>query len=93
LPGGGKGVFERAEQKERLYTWTDIHKSLERFTQLHISRFATENPDEFIKLDIRSVQQYQHKAVSLWRGIRRRCRIGYACKEQDILLYCEAEAR
>ena len=63
-----KVYFERAEQKERLYNWPEIHKSLERFTQLHISRFATENPDEFIKLDIRSVQQYQHKAASLWAG-------------------------
>jgi transcription-repair coupling factor (superfamily II helicase) len=41
-----KVFFERAEQKERLYNWPDIYKSLERFTQLHISRFATENPDE-----------------------------------------------
>ena len=88
-----KVYFERAEQKERLYNWPDIHKSLERFTQLHISRFATENPDEFIKLDIRSVQQYQHKAASLWAGHKEAlAELVAVAKEQEVLLYCEAEA-
>ncbi|MGD1043469.1 MAG: transcription-repair coupling factor, partial [Sedimentisphaerales bacterium] len=88
-----KVYFERAEQKERLYNWPDIHKSLERFTQLHISRFATENPDEFIKLDIRSIQQYQHKAASLWAGHKEAlAELVSLAKEQEVLLYCEAEA-
>ena len=88
-----KVYFERAEQKERLYNWPDIHKSLERFTQLHISRFATENPEEFIKLDIRSVQQYQHKAASLWAGHKEAlAELVALAKEQEVLLYCEAEA-
>ncbi|MGA2323338.1 MAG: transcription-repair coupling factor [Sedimentisphaerales bacterium] len=88
-----KVYFERAEQKERLYNWPDIHKSLERFTQLHISRFATENPDEFIKLDVRSVQQYQHKAASLWAGHKEAlAELVAVAKEQEVLLYCEAEA-
>ena len=88
-----KVYFERAEQKDRLYDWPEIHKSLERFTQLHISRFATENPDEFIKLDIRSVQQYQHKAASLWAGHKEAlAELVELAKHQDVLLYCEAEA-
>ncbi len=88
-----KVYFERAEQKERLYNWPDIHKALEQFTQLHISRFATENPDEFIKLDIRSVQQYQHKAASLWAGHKEAlAELVSLAKEQEVLLYCEAEA-
>ncbi len=88
-----KVYLERAEQKERLYNWPDIHKSLERFTQLHISRFATENPDEFIKLDIRSVQQYQHKAASLWAGHKEAlAELVALAKEQEVLLYCEAQA-
>jgi transcription-repair coupling factor (superfamily II helicase) len=88
-----KVYFERAEQKDRLYNWPAIHKSLERFTQLHISRFATENPDEFIKLDIRSVQQYQHKAASLWAGHKEAlAELVALAKEQEVLLYCEAQA-
>ncbi len=88
-----KVYFERAEQKDRLYNWPEIYKSLERFTQLHISRFATENPDEFIKLDIRSVQQYQHKAASLWAGHKEvLAELVSLAKEQDVLLYCEAQA-
>jgi transcription-repair coupling factor (superfamily II helicase) len=88
-----KVYFERAEQKERLYNWPEIHNALARFTQLHISRFATENPDEFIKLDIRSVQQYQHKAASLWAGHKEAlAELVSLAKEQEVLLYCEAEA-
>ncbi|MGD0572810.1 MAG: transcription-repair coupling factor [Sedimentisphaerales bacterium] len=88
-----KVYFERAEQKDRLYDWPQIYKSLERFTQLHISRFATENPDEFIKLDIRSVQQYQHKAASLWAGHKEAlAELVELAKHQYVLLYCEAEA-
>ncbi|MGA2171769.1 MAG: transcription-repair coupling factor [Sedimentisphaerales bacterium] len=85
--------FERAEAKNRLYNWPDIHKAIERFTQLHISRFATGDPAEFIKLDIRSVQQYQHKATSLWAGHKEAlAELVALAKEQDVLLYCEAEA-
>jgi transcription-repair coupling factor (superfamily II helicase) len=88
-----KVYFERAEQKDRLYNWPDIHKSLERFTQLHISRFATENPDEFIKLDIRSIQPYQHKAASLWAGHKEMlAELVAMAKKQEVLLYCEAQA-
>jgi transcription-repair coupling factor (superfamily II helicase) len=85
--------FERAESKDRLYNWPDIHKALERFTQLHIARFATGDPGEFIKLDIRSVQQYQHGATSLWASHKEAlAELVEQAKQQDVLLYCEAEA-
>ena len=86
--------FERAEAKNRLYNWPDIHKAIERFTQLHISRFATGDPAEFIKLDIRSVQQYQHKATSLWAGHKEAIAelVAEAKQGKHVLLYCEAEA-
>lgn len=85
--------YERAEKRDRLYDWQQIHATLGQFTQLHISRFAAENPDEFIKLDIRSVQQYQHKAASLWAGHKEAlAELVELAKKQDVLLYCEAEA-
>jgi transcription-repair coupling factor (superfamily II helicase) len=86
--------FERAEAKDRLYDWADIHKAMERFTRLQVCRFATGNPEEFIKLDIRSVQQYQHKAASLWAGHKEAIAelVALARQEQEVLLYCEAEA-
>jgi len=91
---GVEGPSRSRKTKSRLYSWPDIHKSLERFTQLHISRFATGDPNEFVKLDIRSVQQYQHKAMSLWSGHKEALAelVALARQRQDVLLYCEAEA-
>ncbi len=89
-----KVYYERAEGKSRLYNWPEIHKAVERYTQLHISRFATGDPAEFIKLDIRSVQQYQHKAVSLWAGHKEAIAelVAEAKQDKHVFVYCEAEA-
>jgi len=89
-----KVYFERAETKNRLHNWPDIHKAIERFTQLHISRFATGDPAEFVKLDIRSVQQYQHKVASLWAGHKEAIAelVAEAKQGKHVLVYCEAEA-
>jgi len=91
----GRVYYERAEAKDRLYDWPEIHKAIEGFARLHISRFATGEPTEFIKLDIRSVQQYQHKATSLWAGHKEALSEIVALAEkpgQKVLLYCEAQA-
>ncbi len=89
-----KVYFERAESKQRLYDWPDISRSLERFTQLHISRFATGDPAEFIKLDIRSIQQYQHKATSLWAGHKEAIAelVSEAKQGKQVFVYCEVQA-
>jgi transcription-repair coupling factor (superfamily II helicase) len=90
-----KVYYERAESKERLFDWSDINKSLEQFTQLHISRFATGDPTEFIKLDIRSVQQYQHPgAPGLWAGHKEAIAelVSEAKQGKHVFVYCEAEA-
>jgi transcription-repair coupling factor (superfamily II helicase) len=86
--------YERAEAKERLYDWAEIHKAIEQFTQLHISRFATGEPAEFIKLDIRSVQQYQHaSATGMWAGHKEAlAELVELAKKQEVMLYCEQEA-
>jgi transcription-repair coupling factor (superfamily II helicase) len=39
---------ERAEDTSRLYSWSDIYKAIEKFTQLHICRFATAEPGDFL---------------------------------------------
>jgi transcription-repair coupling factor (superfamily II helicase) len=89
-----KVYFERAEAKDRLYNWPDISKAIERFTQLHIARFATGDPAEFIKLDIRSIQQYQHKQALVWAGHKESLAelVAEAKQGRKVLIYCEAEA-
>ncbi|GAG41456.1 unnamed protein product, partial [marine sediment metagenome] len=59
---------ERAEDTSRLYSWADIYEAIAKFTQLYICRFATSEPGDFLKVDIKSVQRFQHKATSLWAG-------------------------
>ncbi len=91
--------LERVEDTARLWSWEDIYRALERFTQLHVCRFAAQGPalgagDEFLKVDVRSVQQYQHKQASLWAGHKQALAelVAEAKKGKRVLLYCDAEA-
>jgi len=85
---------ERAEDTSRLYSWTDIYEAAARFTQLHICRFAAGQPSDFLKVDIQSVQRFQHKAASLWAGHKEALEelVAEAKNDKKVLLYCEAEA-
>jgi len=84
----------RIERAARLYTWSDIHNSAAGFTQLRICRFATGETSQFLKLDIKSIQQFERKATSLWAGhkaaleeLLERTRQG-----SKVFLYCESPA-
>ncbi|MHC4574170.1 MAG: transcription-repair coupling factor [Planctomycetota bacterium] len=85
---------QRVEDSGRLYRWEDIYKALGRFRQLHICRFATSAADDFLKVDVRSVQQFQHKATSLWAGHKAALEelVQQAKQGKKVLLYCESPA-
>ena len=85
---------ERAEDAGRLYSWGKIHEAAAKFTQLHLCRFATTAPEEFLKVDIKSVQQFQHKAASVWAGHKQALQelISEAKNGKKICLYCESAA-
>ncbi len=85
---------ERAEDTSRLYSWADIYEAIAKFTQLYICRFATSEPGDFLKVDIKSVQRFQHKATSLWAGHKEALEelVTEAKNGKQVLLYCEAEA-
>jgi len=85
--------LERVDDPTRLYTWTDIHKALAGFQQIHISRFGA-SVSEPIQLAVQSVQQFQHKAVSTWSGHKAALE-ELAAKAQAgtcVRLYCESSA-
>jgi transcription-repair coupling factor (superfamily II helicase) len=84
----------RADHAERLYGWSDIYASVERFTQLHICRFAADEPSDYVKVGVKSVQQFERKATSLWAGhkaalddLTQQAQAG-----KHVLLYCESPA-
>ncbi len=89
-----KVYFERSENTERLYSWSEIYKAANNYTQLHLCRFAAANADDFLKVNVKSVQQYQHKATSVWSGHKAALEelLTEAKKGKEVLLYCESEA-
>jgi transcription-repair coupling factor (superfamily II helicase) len=89
-----KVFLDRAEDPARLYSWQDIYKAAGHFTQLHICRFATAQTDDFLKVDIKSVQQFQHKATSVWAGHKAALEelLAEAKQGREVLLYCESPA-
>ena len=89
-----KVFLERVDDASRLYGWPDIYAAAGRFAQLHICRFATTQPDDFLKVDVRSVQQYQHKATSVWAGHKEALEdlVAEARGGKHVQLYCESAA-
>jgi len=84
---------ERVERANRLYNWPDIYKAAKRFTQLHICRFASAE-DDFLKVDVRSVQRFQRNATSVWAGHKAALEqlVQEAKRGKKVYLYCEASA-
>ncbi|MHC4456005.1 MAG: transcription-repair coupling factor [Planctomycetota bacterium] len=87
--------LERLSDMTQLYSWMDIYSAIERFTQLHLCRFATSTAGDFLNADIKSIQQFQHKAASLWQGskdallqLAQRAKQGAA-----VCLFCESPAQ
>jgi transcription-repair coupling factor (superfamily II helicase) len=89
-----KVFLERVEKPQRLYRWADIYEAISNFTQLHICRFAGSPEQDWLKLSVKSVQQFQHKATSLWAGHKEALEelTQQAKGGKKVLLYCEAEA-
>ncbi|MFQ6035341.1 MAG: transcription-repair coupling factor, partial [Sedimentisphaerales bacterium] len=76
------------------YSWPDIYKAAEKFTQLHICRFATTKLDEHLKVDVKSVQRFEHKTTSVWSGHKAALAelVQEATQGKKVLLYCESLA-
>ncbi|HER20534.1 MAG TPA: DEAD/DEAH box helicase, partial [Chromatiales bacterium] len=84
----------RAENAARLYAWADIYNAAARFAQLHICRFAAGAPEEFLKLEVQSIQQFERKATSLWAGHKAALEelVGRSKEGNAVFLYCESPA-
>jgi len=89
-----KVFLERVEDAEELYQWQDIYRALGKFTQLHICRFAGGGADDFLKVDIKSIQQFQQRATSLWAGHKAALEelVKQSKEGKKVCLYCERSA-
>jgi transcription-repair coupling factor (superfamily II helicase) len=89
-----KVFLARSEDPANLYSWEQIYAAAGNFTQLHISRFAPGAADESLRLDVKSIQQYQHKAATAWAGHKEALEelVTLATQDKTVLLYCESSA-
>lgn len=85
--------LERVQRPESLYEWSKLYKALEKFTQLRICRFAGADAMDYLKLNLKSVQQFQHKTTA-WSGHKETLEelVGLARKGKKVSMYCESEA-
>jgi transcription-repair coupling factor (superfamily II helicase) len=85
---------ERVAESSRLFRWSDVYQAIGRFTQLHICRFATSAGDDWLKVDVGSIQQYQRKTTSLWAGHKEALKdlVTQAKQGKMVYLYCESPA-
>ncbi len=83
----------RVENPSQLHKWQDIYTAVQNFTRLHICRFAASDED-FIKLNIKSTQPYQHKAAGAWATHKAALEklIDEAKQAKKVYLYCESSA-
>ncbi|MFC1676803.1 transcription-repair coupling factor [Planctomycetota bacterium] len=85
---------ERSEDTDKLYNWSDIYKAMSRFARLHINRFTGADAGEYLNVDVKSVEQFQHKATSVLAGAKGTLEelLVKAKQGKKVLLYCEAAA-
>ncbi len=84
----------RIEKADRLYPWAEIYNAAGRFAQLHVCRFATDRPEELLHVEVKSVQQFERTATSLWAGHKAALDelLQQAKEGSQVLLYCESPA-
>ncbi|MBP8604298.1 MAG: transcription-repair coupling factor [Phycisphaerae bacterium] len=84
--------LSRLEDVRGLYPWPAVYKAIQRFTTLHISRFAGSASPDF-QLDVCSVQQFEQKAGSLWKDQQAvLAELLREARTQQVLFYCENQA-
>ncbi len=87
----------RVENTQRLYAWPDIHNSAARLAQLHIARFGAPQRGEtqdYASLHVKSIQQFEHKATSLWAGHKAALEelVERTKEGHHVTLYCDSPA-
>jgi len=85
--------LQRASDSAQLYDWGQIYAALGRLSQLRLCRFAGAAGEEFLKLKVGSVQQFEHTASSTWLGHKAALEqlVAEAKAGRDVYLYCERQ--
>ncbi len=86
--------LERVDKPQRLFDFKKLYQSLQKFTQLQISRFAAADASKYLKVNVKSVQQYQPSTTTAWAGHKEALQnlVDESKSGKKVYLYCEAEA-
>jgi len=85
--------LQRVSNPIGLYSWEAISKACAAFTQLEAYRFSA-TKDDFTKIDIRSVQQFEQTSTPLVAGSRNAINelLTQASQGKKVILYCDSIA-
>ncbi|MCI0498400.1 MAG: transcription-repair coupling factor [Planctomycetales bacterium] len=84
--------LSRLDDVRGMYPWQAVYNAIQRFSCLHISRFAGSAQTDF-QLDVASAQQFEHKAGSLWKDQQAvLADLLNEAQTQRVLFYCENQA-
>ncbi|MCK4887893.1 MAG: transcription-repair coupling factor, partial [Planctomycetes bacterium] len=86
---------QRSDNPAKLYDFAQITKAFKKFPRLNISRFDTTEKQDAFKIEVKSVQRFQHKTSAVWAGHKEALGELLEASKQGsrVLLYCETSAQ
>ncbi|MBN1795840.1 MAG: transcription-repair coupling factor [Sedimentisphaerales bacterium] len=89
--------LERLSLPEKLFNWEQVYKSFQNFGQLHISRFAGTDSGDWLRINVKSIQQFQPSTTTpMYRGSGHKEALEQLVRQarggKKVYLYCEAAA-
>jgi len=86
--------LQRAQKQDRLYQWSDIYQKMQDFTQLNICKFAVSKSQQYLKLNIKSIEQFKQTTPALWTGHKQALEklVKEAKQGKKVFFYCESSA-
>ncbi|MFH1613855.1 MAG: transcription-repair coupling factor [Planctomycetota bacterium] len=84
----------RVENSGAYYSWSDIHRAIQKFIQLNVCRFARSDRSRFFRVNIKSVQHIEHRTGPIWAGSKAAIEqlVDKAGEGSEVMLYCENAA-
>jgi len=85
--------LDRVSRPAELYDWKSLWGAAQRFTQLHVYRFAPAGQSQSIHVPVTSAQQFEHRSGPIWAGNKAAVEeVLRAAQDGEVFLYCENAA-
>lgn len=86
---------QRSDDPAKLYDFAEITKAFKKFPRLNISIFDTSKKQDAFKMEVKSIQRFQHQTSAVWAGHKEALGELLEASKQGsrVLLYCETSAQ